>query len=164
MTFKDQAASGKSKDAARQLIHGESTLTLATAGEKGIWSAPVYYVYLNGSFFFFSSPHSRHIRQALASGQAAASLFFRADAWETIRGIQMQGTVRPIRNPALSLEVIAAYLKRFPFTRDFFPKNSRPDPRAFLDRFRAKLYAFSPTEACYMDNRCGFGSRLKIQL
>ena len=164
MTSKDHFASGNHKDNAWQLIHDESTLTLATTGEKGIWSAPVYYVFLEGSFFFFSSPQSRHIRQALESGETAASLFSRTDTWETIRGIQMQGTVQPIRNPALSLEVIAAYLKRFPFTRNFFPKDKRIDPKAFLDRFKAKLYGFSPTEVHYMDNRYGFGNRQIIHL
>jgi len=164
MTSQGPSATESRKDAAVEMIRGESTLTLATAGEKGIWSAPVYYVFLDGGFFFFSSPRSRHIRQALKSGQAAASLFLRTDTWQTMQGLQMQGAVKPIRSLSLSLEIITAYLKRYPFTRDFFPKNTRPDPKAFLDRFKAKLYGFSPTEVYYMDNRYGFGNRQKIHL
>ena len=162
-TSNGQSTPGSPRDAAWELIRGEFTLTLATCGENGAWSAPVYYVLVNRDFYFFSSPQSRHILQSLKSGQVAASIFHQSQTWETIRGIQMQGTVKPIRDLVLSLEVIAAYLKHFPFTRDFFPKDSRLDLKAFRDRFKAKLYVFSPTEVYYMDNRDGFGNRQPIR-
>ena len=147
-----------------QLICGESTLTLATCGKEGIWSSPVYYVYREGQFFFFSSPQSRHIRQALKSGQAAASLFSRTNNWESIQGLQMQGVVKQISEPFQTMAVLTNYLKRFPFTREFFPKDWRFDPASFLDHFKAKLYSFSPSEIFYLDNRYGFGNRQRIQL
>lgn len=148
---------------ALDLIQSEPVLTLATCDDAGPWSAPVYFVCLDGGFYFFSSPQSRHIQQAMRSGQASASLFCQADAWQAIRGIQMEGKTDRIRNPALSLRVISAYLKRFPFTRDFFPAVRRPDPKTFFDRFKVNLFAFMPTEVFYVDNRYGFGNRQKIE-
>jgi uncharacterized protein len=148
---------------ALDLIRSESVLTLATCDGIGPWSAPVYFVCLEGGFYFFSSPHSRHIQQAMRSGKASASLFCQADSWQTIRGIQMKGSMDRISDPALSMKVISAYLKRFPFTRDFFPAIRKPDPKTFFDRFKAKLFAFRPTEVYYVDNRHGFGSRQKIE-
>ena len=152
------------RQAALALIQGESTLTLATAGESGPWSAPVYFVCVNGSFYFFSSPQSRHILQAVDSGKAAASLFHPADSWQAIRGIQMAGTVERVDSMALSIKVIAMYLKRFSFAREFFPDDPTPDLAAFFSRFKARLYAFTPTAVYYIDNRFGFGTRQQIDL
>ena len=150
------------REAALALIQGESTLTIATAGESGPWSAPVYFVCVNGSFYFFSSPQSRHIRQAVDSGKTAASLFHPADSWQAIRGIQMAGKVERVDSMALSIKVIAMYLKRFTFAREFFPDNPTPDLEAFFSRFKARLYAFTPTAVYYIDNRFGFGARQRI--
>ena len=150
------------REAALALIQNESTLTLATAGESGPWSAPVYYVCLNGSFYFFSSPQSRHIQQAIDSGEAAASLFHPGGSWQSIRGIQMAGTVKQVDSMALSIKVIATYLNRFAFVSELFPDNPAPDLAAFFSRFRARLYAFSPTVVYYIDNRFGFGARQRI--
>ena len=150
------------REATLALIQGESTLTLATSGDSGPWSAPVYCVCVNGSFYFFSSPQSRHIRQAMDSGKAAASLFHPGGSWQSIRGIQMAGTVEQVDSMALSIKVIAVYLKRFSFTRDFFPDDPTPDLAAFFSRFKARLYAFAPTAVYYIDNRSGLGTRLRI--
>lgn len=150
------------RQAALALIQTESTLTLATADETGPWSAPVYFVALDGRFYFFSSPQSRHIRQAAASGRAAASLFHQADSWQAIRGIQMTGTLERVGSVAVSLKAIAIYLQRFPFTREFFPDDSDPDLDAFFSRFKARLYAFTPTAVYYIDNRLGFGTRQQM--
>jgi uncharacterized protein YhbP (UPF0306 family) len=159
--------SGKSttedwRQAALALAQSEATLTLATAGRAGPWSAPVYFVYIDGQFCFFSSPESRHIRQTLTAGKAAASIFHQADSWQAIRGIQMTGTIQQIRSIRLSMKAVAAYLKRFPFTREFFSDDAAPDLDAFFSRFRARLYAFAPTEIFYIDNRFGFGTRQRV--
>jgi hypothetical protein len=145
------------------LIQSESVLTLATCDDVGPWSAPVYFVCLDGGFYFFSSPQSRHIQHAMRSGKASASLFCHADSWQAIRGIQMMGRMDRISDPALSLKVISDYLKRFPFTRDFFPAIWRPDPKTFFERFKVKLFVFLPAEVYYVDNRYGFGNRQKIE-
>jgi len=104
-----QSTSEDWREAALALIQDQSTLTLATAGEAGPWSAPVYYVCLDGRFYFFSSPESCHIRQAMASGGAAASLFHQAVSWQAIRGIQMTGTLERIESGRFLSETIPIY-------------------------------------------------------
>ena len=74
----------------------------------------------------------------------------------------MAGTVEPVRHAALALKVIAAYLKHFPFTRDFFPVTPTPGPDAFFSKFKAKLFEFTPTQVFYIDNRFGIGNRRPI--
>jgi uncharacterized protein YhbP (UPF0306 family) len=162
LTANGKLTSDDVREAAIALIQGESTFTLATAGESGPWSAPVYYVYANRGFYFFSSPQSRHIAEAMVSGKAAASLFRAADSWQAICGIQMQGTLERVYSVAWSIKVIAIYLKRFSFARDFFPGNPSPDLDAFFSRFKAHLYAFRPTAVYYIDNRFGLGTRQRI--
>ncbi|BBO67491.1 hypothetical protein DSCA_14210 [Desulfosarcina alkanivorans] len=162
MTAGGKPTSEAWRTAALTLIQSESTLTLATAGQSGPWSAPVYFVCLDGRFFFFSSPESRHIRQATTAGEASASLFHQADTWQDLRGIQMAGTIERIRSVSLSMKVLATYLKRFPFTRSFFPENTPPDLDTFFSTFKARLYAFTPADMYYVDNRFGFGSRYRV--
>jgi uncharacterized protein YhbP (UPF0306 family) len=150
------------RHSAVELIRDQSTLTLATADASGPWSAPVYFVFSDDSFYFFSSPRSRHIQQAELSGQAAASLFADMDSWQAIRGLQMEGSIERVRSISISLGVIAVYLARFPFTRDFFPGNPTPDLEAFFTCFKARLYEFSPKQVFYIDNRNGLGKRRLI--
>ena len=40
---------------ALDLINSTSTMTLATSGRESAWAAPVYYVYQERKFFFFST-------------------------------------------------------------------------------------------------------------
>ena len=146
-----------------ELIANASTLTLATSDTTGPWSAPVYYVLVDGVFCFFSSPDSRHIKQALATGSAAVSIFAQEAGWQSIRGIQMAGRITGQRGIARSIVIIRCYLERFPFTRSFFPDGRTPDPAAFLSRFNARLYAFEPKVVFYTDNRFGFATRERIE-
>ena len=74
----------------------------------------------------------------------------------------MAGTVERVQSMALSMKAIAMYLKRFAFVREFFADNPTPDTDAFFLRFKARLYAFTPTEVYYIDNRFGFGNRQRI--
>lgn len=150
--------------AALDLIQRSATLTLATMDPTGPWSAPVYYVWFKEWFCFFSAPESRHIRQALNTGKAAATVFDASEDWKGIRGLQMEGRVTAICAPLVSLEVICRYLDRYPFVRSFFSGISKPDAAAFLSCFRARLYGFVPEAAVYTDNRFGFGVRRSVNL
>jgi uncharacterized protein YhbP (UPF0306 family) len=167
------------KKLAVDLIEEQSTMTLATAKGDVAWSAPVYYVFFKSCFYFFSDPTSRHVQESLASGQASSSIYANASTWQEIRGIQMSGqmeslsarlgTLEVIRAylkkfPLGTLEVIRAYLKKFPFTKDFFKPGQGLDLEAFSKRFKVKLYRFRPTLAYYLDNSIRFGFREKVLL
>ena len=74
----------------------------------------------------------------------------------------MRGLVERVNSAALSIRPIAAYLKRFPFTREFFPGTQSPSLSDFKARFKARFYRFSPTSVYYSDNRFGFGTRQRL--
>ncbi len=152
------------KHMALDLIDRISTMTLATATMDGAWSAPVYYVYRNGLFFFFSKPDSRHIQEALATGSAAASIHANADSWQQIRGVQMSGIVKKAGLGLNSIKAVRAYLKKFPFTKEFFKDEESMKIEDFYSRFKVHFYYFEPGLVYYQDNQIRFGFREEVEL
>ena len=150
---------------AKELLFGQNTVTLATALHDTPWAAPVYYVNLEFLFYFFSDPESRHIRESLETKHAAGTVFHQASStWREIRGIQMTGAITPLSPGWEALKALRAYLKKFPFTEEFFDRHQDLDLEAFAKRFRVRLYRFKPTLLYYMDNRIRFGFREKVTL
>ncbi len=144
---------------AHDLISVRRTLVLATSGD-GAWAAPVYYLFREGSFIFFSSPKSRHIVDGLTSGACAAAIFREGDDWRDIEGLQMEGVIREIAGDA---DAFQAYVARFSTVRSFFGDDPF-DLAAFRAKFRAAMYAFVPTRVFYLNNRAGFGARVEVDL
>ena len=149
---------------ARHLVAEQNTLTLATAEGDTAWAAPVYYVFVESTFYFLSSPNSRHITEALRNDQASAAVHAAASTWKGIKGLQMTGRIRVV-NPGLeAVQVLRAYLKKYPFTKEFFKENISLDLDTFAQRFGVKLYRFIPTLAYYLDNQIRFAFREEVTL
>jgi uncharacterized protein len=149
---------------AGDLIAGCRALCLATAHNDGPWAAPVYYVTGPSGFYFFSSPDSRHIKEALASNRAAGSIYAESDSWENLRGLQMAGTVAAVGTGPRAAAILAAYLIRFPFVKTMAGAAGRMGPADFFNLFRVKLYIFRPETILYMDNSISFGFRQPLSL
>ncbi|MBW2027928.1 MAG: pyridoxamine 5'-phosphate oxidase family protein [Deltaproteobacteria bacterium] len=147
-----------------KLVLEQTTMTLATASGDMAWSAPVYYVNRDFDFYFFSDPESRHIRESLKTGQASASIFAPASSWRDIKGIQMSGAVETHPPGLEAINVLRVYLKKYPFTEDFFDPGQKIDLATLLKRFRVRLYRFRPDLLYYLDNRIKFSFREKIPL
>lgn len=139
-------------------------MALATAGDRQAWVAPVYYVFHSGAFYFFSDPQSRHIREALESHLAAATIYPQADTWKGIRGIQMSGCIRPTGVGLTAMTALGAYVAKYPFTREFFDPGQTMDLENFSRRFKVKFYRLEPEVVYYLDNQIEFGFREKITL
>lgn len=139
-------------------------MTLATTLDNVPWAAPVYYVFHQNAFYFFSSPQSRHIRQASANDAVSAAIHPVADTWQGIRGIQMSGRIRNIRPGITDIPPVRAYLKKFPFTQEFFEPGQALDLAGFAERFKVKFYRFEPDTVFYLDNRIRFGFRAEVTI
>ena len=145
-----------------QLIQTQRTLVLATADPEP-WSAPVYFLYWNQRFYFFSSAQSRHVIAALAANRCAGSIFRDSDDWRQIEGLQMEG--RLVRVP-VGTEAFGAfdkYLRKFPTVKELFAQVTL-NLKQFSKRFHTQLYAFVPERASYVNNQAGLGDRQEIQL
>jgi hypothetical protein len=149
---------------ARDLIDQQSTMALATARGDEAWTAPVYYVYSDRAFWFFSAPDSRHIQEARESGGASAAVYPFVDSWREIRGIQMSGRVVKAKPGLRALKAVRAYVDKYPFTREFFDPGEEPDLEGFGKRFRVRFYRFEPGPVYYSDNRIRFGFRERVHL
>ncbi|MCP4119646.1 MAG: hypothetical protein GY737_30450 [Desulfobacteraceae bacterium] len=135
-------------------------MTLATGDSRGCWSAPVYYLYKNQGFYFFSSSDSRHIRDAIGrEGGCAASVFHDSDEVKELRGLQMQGRIEPVAMNVEALAAAGAYVKKYKIRI-----NAQNALAALTKQYRASFYRFVPEEIYYMDNRFGFGSRKRVEI
>ena len=152
------------RDLADHLIAGQTTMTIATAADDKAWAAPVYYVYVKSAFYFLSSPNSRHIKEALQSGQASAAIYVNASTWTEIKGLQMSGCIQAADRKFNAIQILRAYLKKYPFTKDFFKENVSLDLKMLSERFGVKLYKFTPTLVYYLDNQIQFAFRAEVQL
>ncbi|SLM27399.1 FMN-binding pyridoxamine 5'-phosphate oxidase-related protein [Desulfamplus magnetovallimortis] len=158
----------------KNLLQSLKVMTIATMWNNGVWSAPLYYLYKNGCFYFFSSPASRHITGALGSScKSSASIYQDDSSFSKIKGIQMGGYVKVVKSRAESLGVAFAYAVKYGFTKDrelnFLKETdvfvtSMDYLHYFQSSFRASLYKFVPVETIYMDNSVRIGFRQEITL
>ena len=150
-------------DLAERLASGQNTMTLATAGSDIAWAAPVYYVFLKSAFYFLSTPESRHIKEALENGRASSAVYVSGTTWQEIRGLQMSGNIQAVEGSLEAIQVLRAYLKKFPFTKEFFKKKSSMNLENFWEIFGVKLYRFKPFLVYYLDNRIRFAVREEVK-
>jgi len=163
-------ADHKDRTAALALIEESAVMTLAVTTAEGPWAAPVYYVYrpADTGFYFLSSPESRHVAAALATGGCSATIFRPADAtveenaWETICGLQMRGKLTA-PGTLTGARALARYLKKFPFSRSLLPVD-KESLKAFRGQLGVSLYRFRAEYVEWTDNRVRFGFRCRLVL
>ncbi|MBF0241918.1 MAG: pyridoxamine 5'-phosphate oxidase family protein [Desulfamplus sp.] len=147
-----------------QLLDNLKVMTIATPWENGVWSAPLYYLYKNRAFWFFSSPDSRHITGAkLSSDMAvAASIFMDDPNFSNIKGVQMRGKIELTANidKIDVLSAVSSYIKKFSIP---FNGSNMVEALSFISqKYRAKFYRFIPTEVIYMDNTIAIGFKQRV--
>ena len=76
----------------------------------------------------------------------------------------MSGSIRSVSIGLESVRALRSYLKKYPFTKDFFDSNQQMDLETFVKRFHVKLYRFQPDLIYYLDNQIRFGFREKVPL
>lgn len=146
------------------LINRQNTMTLATSSGHSAWAAPVYYVYESCSFYFFSDPESRHIQEGIATVECSAAIHAVSIGWRDICGIQMSGKIEGVPIGREAASAFNAYLKKYPFCKEFFSPGSLLNLEAFSTRFKAKMYKFIPKLVYYQDNLIKFGHREAVDL
>lgn len=138
-------------------------LTLATSLEQETWTAPVYYVFSNKKFYFFSNPDSRHIKDSQGSkalnNLVAASVFSDDTDFKNIKGLQMQGRIENVTNKKDALLRAMEYIGKFKIHY-----NTEDILEFFHSKYKARIYQFIPETVYYMDNSIKFGFREKIEL
>jgi len=76
--------------------------------------------------------------------------------------MQMTRKIKQVHVGLEAIRVIRVYLKKFPFTKEFFSSGETMKLETFGKRFRVRLYKFNPDLVYYLDNRVRFGFRVKV--
>lgn len=123
-------------------------LTLATVDSKNQPHAASLYFAADESnrLYFYSDPDCQHGKNAAGGCSAAVTIHPLVEGWEEIRGLQMEGIVRPVSDPAEREKAFNIYQKKFLFVsglKNLIDENS--------------LYVFTPHWIRLVDNLRGFG-------
>lgn len=87
---------------ARQIIHTNIYLTLATAGPRP-WASPLFYCTdTNHNFYVSSQPHSHHIQNIKKNPRVALAIFDSHAAEGTGNGVQATGRMTQCRGLQLT--------------------------------------------------------------
>jgi uncharacterized protein YhbP (UPF0306 family) len=139
---------------ARDYLVGHHVMTVATNGPEGLWAAAVFYANDGFQLYFLSAGHTRHARNMAASPQVAATIQEDYADWAAIKGIQLEGTVRPLAGQERDM-AIALYAKKFSFL-------TQPVSVVEAALARVNWYCLSPSRLYFVDNGRGFGHRDEI--
>jgi uncharacterized protein YhbP (UPF0306 family) len=152
------------EDKARRLIKETRVMTLAVSENDIPWSSPVYFVFHDNGFYFFSNGKSRHIENAKDRKLTSASVFHDSDRIDKIFGFQMSGAVEKISSPTLYLLIVKRYVSKFNFIEKIFGPQIIQNRHFFLEKFKSQLYCFCPDKVFLSDNSKTTDKRTKIDL
>lgn len=144
------------RERALSYLEGHNVMTLATIGPEGPWAAAVFYVTDGFTFYFLSSPATRHGRNLAAEPRVAATVQGDDADWTEIRGVQLEGEARRIEEEGRAAAV-ERYGEKFPVIRD---------PQAEIAQALDKVawYRLVPHRLHFIDNSRGLGHREEIEL
>ena len=149
---------------AKRLINETRVMTLSVCRKDIPWSSPVYFVFLDKGFYFFSNENSRHIKDAEDQRPVSASIFQDSDRMELIFGFQMSGKIEAVSKMDVHLQVVQKYVSKFSFLKQIFGPQILENKRFFLEKFKSRLYCFQPDIIYLSDNSSTSGKRSEIDL
>ncbi len=150
-------------DALRERVQAylreHNVMTLASLGEEGVWTAAVFYANEDFSFYFLSSPASRHCRNLARNPRASAAIHEDYADWREIKGVQLEGIASLLAGEE-EAQARRLYGEKFPLVGKIA---QAPDA---IVRALAKVrwYRLVPDRLFFIDNSAGFGHRDEIDL
>lgn len=132
-----------------QFLKSQKVMTIATADERGPWTANVYYAMTNDNIIYFvSQKDSKHSQMILKNNHIAfAVAWFDCKDHSNRKGIQGLGICEIVKNPKYIISGIKALNQTFPDLKDIITvdwiKNNTWDVR---------VWSIKPTYAKYYDD------------
>ena len=158
----------------QDFLRHHTTMSLATVSPEGLpQSAAVFYAAderLN--LYFLSSPNSRHCCNLKKNPHAAITVHADGQAWQEIRGLQIEGTVDWVAGLGQTALAAKVYAARFDFLKgllDAVGGGSRGGATGEAVTLRGALagsrfLVLRPTWIRLIDNRQGFGHTEEISV
>jgi len=154
----------KTNDKAKRLVFNTRVMTFAVFDKEIPWSTPVYFVFHDNNFYFFSNEKSKHIQCAKEQKIISVSIFHDSNQMDQIFGFQMSGKIAKISNTILYLKIVKEYVSKFDFLNQIFGSEIIKNQTFFLEKFKSHLYCFSPDNIFISENSKITEKRIKIDL
>ena len=145
------------KDQTILYIESHNVMSIATFGPESPWNTAVFYVSVGFELYFVSSPESRHCQNFSNNANIAVTIQEDYYDWQSIKGIQMDGTVEPVPDDQLQY-VIKLYKNKFSFLKD----KNRISADIIDALEKSAWYRILPRKVFYINNEKGFGNRIEI--
>jgi uncharacterized protein YhbP (UPF0306 family) len=150
-------------DALREQVQGylraRHVMTLASHGEEGIWAAAVFYANDGFTFYFLSSPVSRHCRNLARSPRVSAAVHEDYGDWREIKGVQLEGIAAVIAGEE-EAKARRLYAEKFPIVGNL----AEAPVSIVMALAKVRWYKLIPERLYFIDNSAGFGHRDEIDL
>jgi uncharacterized protein YhbP (UPF0306 family) len=145
------------KEHIKQFLANHTTLTLATVSTDGCpQAAPLFFAETDElSLIFISEQKVRHSKNIAAKNTIAAAIYTDGQQWQSIRGLQIEGTCSALSGQAAKA-ARDIYLQKFPFIK----KNKL----LLIMLNTVTFYQIIPTWVRLIDNSRGFGHKEEIRL
>jgi uncharacterized protein YhbP (UPF0306 family) len=152
-------------DEVREYIITHDTLTLATTFRGKVWTTPLFYqVDSDLRLYFISDAGTRHIQNAMRNPDVALSIIEQSQAWHSIRGIQLEGTLSRISDENRDY-IEQLYCEKFTFLRNILEAVDDEKSERVKQRFQASdFYVVTPGFIRFIDNARGFGFKEEYYL
>ncbi len=143
------------------LLLDERVMVISVVYREKPWSAPLYFLFQQGRFYFFSNPAAKHI---CGSGSGAVSIYRDPGPIREISGLQMTGTVAAVKDRLLYPVIIKNYIDKFGFLKEMLGPPINSDLAFFKEKFNTELFQFVPGEIFLTDNSLSFGDKKPVPL
>lgn len=124
------------------------TMQLATSRDGQPWVCTVYFVIKNSNLYWLSFPDRRHSSELADNPKAAVAIAVEQDV--PVVGVQAEGDVRLVKDPAEAEGVLESYVEKYGKGRDFIGLLKE-------GRNRHDLYCLVPRKVMIFDERSGEG-------
>jgi uncharacterized protein YhbP (UPF0306 family) len=141
----------------KQFLADHTTLTLATMAADGQpQAAALFFAETDDlSLIFISEKKTRHSQNVAQNSRVAATIYADGQLWQSIRGLQLEGTCTALSGQA-ARTARKVYLAKYPFIAE----NKLLAAMLNLVTF----YKITPTWIRLIDNSRGFGHKEELQL
>lgn len=146
------------------LVEQTRVMTIAVSQDDIPWSSPVYFVFHDQKFYFFSNEQSKHVLYGADKKKVSASIYHDSDKIDEIFGFQMSGTIEKGLGGIEYLKIVKKYVHKFNFLEKIFGPQIFENKLFFKEKFKSHLFVFHPEFVCLSDNSNTSGKRREIDL
>ena len=145
------------KQRIKQFLAEHTTLTLATVSADGHpHAAPLFFAETDDlSLIFISEQKVQHSKNITANNNVAAAIYADGQQWQSIRGLQIEGTCEPLSGQ-VAKTARDIYLQKFPFIQQ--------NKLLLVMLNTVTFYQITPSWLRLIDNSRGFGHKEEIML